>query len=413
MAASQGRAAAVLRDAELVSILFAPDADSVLAAGQVALALHRAKVPWHARPAAALTKEALAPLAEEAPGQPVLLCGLGGPEPAALEGLPGEAVVLDARWPRPGGQRGIVVEDPLPSASAASLAFELARALDPRAPPLPAIAGLDAAGTDGSEGVRARLVDEALPLGARHGPVPALGPGPLVEALAGCVEPYLPGLTGRARAGKKFLEGLGLGDAGPVDEVPVEAAGRLTSALTLHLLAKGVAAAATRPLLVPDVRAPWPGGSARGLARLCTAALGAQRPGLALALAMGDPRGERDAMALAEPRHQRLLQALLKLEGAEVQGPLRAEPDLAPDLAWACAAALRGGAPVAALGEPTRLHVAAPGADPRFLGAAAHEAAAAVGGTGAALGPRATLDVPPGTAPKAWDHLRRALGVLA
>lgn len=410
MAASHARAAAVLRDAELVSVLFAPDADSVLAAGQVALALHRANVPWHARPCPALTPEALAPLAEEAPGQPVVLCGLGGAD--ALAGVGGEAVVLDARWPRVAGGKGLLVEDPSTGATASTLAFELARALDPRAPALPAVAGLDAAATEGAEGIRARLAEEAGPMGARPGPVPALGPGPLVEALAGSLDPYLPGLTGRARGAKKFLEALGLADAGPVDEAAPEAAKQLASALTLHLLAKGASAQAARPLLAPDIRQAWPGGSARGLARLCAGAVAAQRAGLALALAMGDPRGERDAMALAEARHQRLLQAMLKLEGAEASGPLRADPDLAADLAWACAATLRGGEPVAAVAEPTRLHVAAPGQDPRFLGSAAAEAAASAGGSGAALGGRAVLDVPPGQAPRAWDHLRRALGVV-
>lgn len=415
MAAPPGRAAAVLREAELVALLVHPDADSVLAAGILGAALHRAGVPWHARPCAALEKDVLAALAEEAPGQPAVLLGLGGRDGAALDALGGEAVVLDARWPRAVGKRALLVEDPMPGATAATLALDLARGLDARPAALPALAGLAAVGpADGAEGLGARLAEEAAPQGGAPGPVPALGQGPLVEALAGSTEPFLPGLSGRARASKKWLEGFGLPAEAAADDLPPEAAARLTEALTLHLLAKGASALAPRLLLTADVRGPVPGGSARGLARMCAAACAAGRAGLALALALGDPRGAADAAALAEARQQRLLQALLKLEGDPgAAGPLRAEPDLAADLAWGCALSLRGGEPVAVLAGAGELHVAAPALEPRFLGHAAAEAGRHAGGLGSSLGHRAVVTVPAGQAPAAWEHLRRQLGVVA
>jgi hypothetical protein len=412
MPAALGRAAALLREAELVALLVQPDADSVLAAGLLGLALQRAQVPWHARFAPRATKEALALLAEEAPGQPVVLVGHGGAGDADLDAWAGEAVVVDARWPRTPHRKAHALEDALPGATAATLAHELAKGLDPRASPFLALAGLEAAGpTEGADGPRARLLAEAKPQGLALGPIPALQ-GPLLEALAGCASPYLPGLSGRARAAKRFLDALTLDGARAAEDLSAAEAERLASALALHLLAKGAPGPAARLLLLPDARGPVPGGSARALAVRCAAACAAGKPGLALALALGDPRGEAEAAAQAEARQQRLLQALLKLEGDGAGGPWRSEPDLAADLAWMGALALRGGEPVAVLAG-SDLHVAAPGHEPRFLGQAAAEAAQGVGGHGAALGHRALLRCPPGMAAPAWDRLRQRLGVVA
>lgn len=415
MPAALGRAAGLLREAELVTVLFAPDADSVLGAALVGLALQRTGIAWHARCCAALDDAALAPLAEEAPGQPFVLAGLGGREPAALEapGL-GEPVVLDARHPRLPAKRGVAFEDPLPGGTSATLAFDLARALEPRTPALPALASLDAVGpVEGADGVRARLAGEALAQGAQLGPAPALGRAPLVEALAASVEPFLPGLSGRARAAKRFLEGLGLPPGALAEDLDAAARERLASALVLHVLARGAPAHGARPLLAPDVRGPGPA-SARGLARLCGGAVEAGRPGLALASAMGDPRDEAEALGLAEERHQRLLEALVKLEGGgEAVGVLRAEGNLAAEVAWGVAVSFRGGEPAAVLGAQGHLHVAAPLLDPRFLGQAAWQAAKAVGGQGSGLGHRALLRVPEGQGPEAWEQLRRQLGVVA
>lgn len=414
MTAPPGRAATLLREAELVHVLVVPDADSVLAAGLLGVALERAKVPWHARPASTLDAEAFAPLLEEGPGQPVVLCGLGARDDGALDAAGLDAVVLDASHPRAPSKRALLLEDPAPGATAATLAFDLARALDGRASALPALAGLDALGPrPDAEGLRARLRAEAAAGGILDGPVPALGAGSLVEAIAGTTSPYLPGLSGRARATKRFLESLALRPEAAAAELSLEDARRLADALVLHLLARGAPGHAAAALLVPDARPPA-GLAARALARRCGAAALAGRPGLALALALGDPRAEPEALALDEAREQRLLQTLLKLEGdaAAGAGPLRADPDLAGDLAWACSLALRGGEPVAAVGEPGRLHVAAPLAEPRFLGQAALGAAQAAGGAGRAWGHRAILDVPAGQGPVAWEHLRRSLGVV-
>ncbi|HEV8359657.1 MAG TPA: hypothetical protein VGR28_04290 [Candidatus Thermoplasmatota archaeon] len=416
--ADLGRAAALLRDADVVPILVAPDADSVLAGGLLGLALRRAGVPWHARFVPALTRESLLHLPDEAPGQPVVLIGIGGREAPLLDGAGLERVVLvDPRRPRLTLAKECVTAggDGDVPCTAATLAWDLARQLDARAPALPALAGLDATGPlAGGEGLRAQLAEAAEQQGCKAGWVPALPSGPLVERLADSVQPYLPGLGGRARAAKRLLEGLGLEAGVPAETLGEADAGKLASALTLHVLASGAPAAACWPLLEPDLRGPWPGGSARELAALTGAACGAERPGLALTLALGDARGEPQARPLAEARAQRLLQALLKLEGDRAAPlPWTAEPDLAADLSLAGSLALRAGAPVGVLAGPGALHVAAPGASPRLLGQAAWEVAQGLGGTGSSLGARAVLEVPAGRAGEAWELLRARLEAAA
>jgi hypothetical protein len=400
MAAQVARAAQLLREAEFVQLAASPDADSVAGMALLARALLHAGVPFQAR----FVREEdldLPSLARDAQAQLVLV-GLAGGRGEALDALPGEPVVLDATEPALAGKRALLLHD---ATSAAALALPLARALHPAAEPLLALAGLEAAKV-GERGEPLR------PPGSPEGPVPALGPGPLVEALAGCTDPYLPGLSGRARAAKQFLERLGLPAAQPAEELDAGQSGALASALALHLLAKGAGPAAARALARPDALGPVPGGGARGLARLLGALCAARRPAVALALAMGDARGEPEARAAAAERGERLLQALLKLEGEGAGKLLRSDAELAEELAWSAACALAGGAAaaVAVQGDRARLTVAAPQAEPAHLGKLAAEVAAAGGGRGGARGPLATLVLPAAAAERAAEQVLRGLG---
>ena len=400
-------------------ILARPDADSVLAAGLVGVALHRAGVAWQVRCVPRLDEATLCAAAGVAPGDPLVLAGWGAVEADAVREASVEAVVLDARHPR--GPASPSSPDSIPCASAH--AWALARELDAGAPAILALAGSVAAPPGPSlDAWRAELAARAVAQGGRVLGLPATHPGPLVVALTEGIEPYFPVLGQHRRLAQEFLGRLGLPDTVPATDLGDAEARRLATALTLHLLAQGAPPLAAHYLLLPDVAGAVPGGSARRLARLCEAACAAGQGGLALGLALGDAREEGRVAQLAEAREQRILQALRKLDAGPEgpapggpslpAGPLDAEPDIAGDLAWAAALSLGGGAAVGVRSAGGLLHVAAPQVAPEKLGLAADEVARAVAGdegSGWALGRRAVVEVPEGHAPQAWAKLRRRL----
>ena len=272
-------------------------------------------------------------------------------------------------------------------ASLSFLALLLARSLAARhldLAPL-AVAGALADRQRPLRGLNGELASEAVETGAlRATREMALDGGTMLDALAGSLDPFLPGLTGRARAAKKLLDEAGIAPDASPRALDVAAQERLVSLLALRRLEAGLAPddlVATRHRGADGVA---PDAAAWGL----EAAALAGRP----ALAFGDAAG---LLAAGAALRERVLAQALRVErdGLLLEGAVAtlavAEGDLATSLAGVAASHLappgaraalvrvRADGGAAFVGRATAR--AAPDDD---LGAAFAAAAKALGGAG-------------------------------
>ncbi len=148
--------------------------------------------------------------------------------------------------------------------------------------------------------------------------------GPSVAAaVAGSVDPYYVGLSGRADAATDFVRRLGVGPDRPVESLDAEERRRLASALLARLVQQGA-----RPEFCERVTAerwdfPDAAVDAEELSMLQNAAGRAAEPGVGVALALGDPDAVRRCRAHGTAWEDGILRGLRRLEDGGAR-PLRA-----------------------------------------------------------------------------------------
>ncbi len=208
-------------------------------------------------------------------------------------------------------------------ACAATTAFAVALALDPRNLDLAGIALAGAVGDwqhrGGWQGWNKQIIDQALAAGhleERHGP--ALIGTDLVDALTH-TDPPTPGMVGDHDAARAFLETLGMEGVRDVEELAPDAQSRLLSAWTLHHLQHG-----SPPDVVDRLtrRALWDrrtGTGVRHLFRLMDACGRTGQAAVGLGFMLGDKAAEPDVREAFADYAGRLHAAVqrLRMEGSD------------------------------------------------------------------------------------------------
>lgn len=359
------RAAGLLQDQDYVRILCHADGDGLASAGLLLRALQREGVDFHVTAERELSPRVVRDLSAEEQ-ECVVLLDLP-PEGLDLSEVASHVIVVDhhpvdgsrssrSRRTTGGSSDGPVLHvnavpraDGSHEACTATVAYVLVQALSRRNVDLfpLAVAGAvaDRQHLGGFKGLNAELASEAREHGLEAPPGLLAPTGEsLLEVLSRHPDPFVPGLGGRARAAKSFLDELHL----PADALAADVAGsdarRFASALTLHLLDRGAPATAVDAVVGPRFPVPVEGVEhAHELAELLTHAALAGRPGLGLAVLLEHDDGLAEARELTVEGRGRLLPGLLRLEregfgGEHLAWFRRDEPDLLPlqaDLAHA------------------------------------------------------------------------------
>ena len=171
----------------------------------------------------------------------------------------------------------------------------------------------------GFQGLNATLVDEAVRRGLvvpRHGL--ALFGSTVGEALAGSVDPYLRGLSGRRDAAEAFARGAGVDPARRPEALTAEESSRLARAVKERLTADRVL-----PEFVAMVDAtrwfvPALGLDAEDVSNLQNAAGRAGVPGVGVAVALGDAGALERARGAEREWRTGLLKGLRRIEDGDI-----------------------------------------------------------------------------------------------
>lgn len=302
------RAAALASRAGFVRLDVRNTSDGILAAAVLAKALSRAGVAYHA---------GFRGGADPAPrGGPCFRLDHPPSDPRDVEGLSEEEVLLHHGRPLGEPRAGLQLHprlggyDGAEEACTASLAALVARYLAPEAVDL----ALPLAGAYASRqhlpalsGLNAVLRDEATGVGR----APAVLASPTPEALAAILDPFVGGITGRARQAKALLDELQIPSPCPEPD-----ARRLASRIALRLLQQGASARGAAALATP--RLTLRGESLEEVAFRVEAARALAGPDVAFAAALGDPLASESSRGHAERARMELLQSLLRFDAASL-----------------------------------------------------------------------------------------------
>ncbi|HTT74090.1 MAG TPA: DHH family phosphoesterase [Thermoplasmata archaeon] len=167
----------------------------------------------------------------------------------------------------------------------------------------------------GFRGLNGRLVAEAVRRSVvTEGPGIALFGARVDAALAGSIDPYVAGLSGRPDEAAAFLRGLGIDPATPPGALGPEATARLVEALKARLDAAHVLPEFVAILDQPRWSIPSWGLDAEELSNLQNAAGRAGIPGVGVALALRDPAALARARTAEEAWRSGILKGLRRVE---------------------------------------------------------------------------------------------------
>lgn len=335
------RDAKLLKEHAYVRILTRDDPDAYCATTLLAHALRRSEIDFHVSYAPHLDEGRVARLAEDEDDCLVLIgfdAEVSARIPRSGAGNDAEASA-SARFQAsgPGNDAEPSAEASatrtritLPRSDHASIsgaAQMIAVGLHPKNADLAplAIAGALAARSAASHD--ARILEDAAASGVvRKSVTLNLHGTSLLTALSQTDEPYLPGITGRARNAKKLLTELGLSSDAPPEALSAQDSQRLGDALALRLLHERAPERALDALFRTSARAlkgPNTGQDAHDLARLARAAAASGRGGLAFAALWGDEAAQRELGDLSLSLRDEMVAALLKAEHEiRREGPL-------------------------------------------------------------------------------------------
>jgi single-stranded-DNA-specific exonuclease len=167
----------------------------------------------------------------------------------------------------------------------------------------------------GFRGLNQRLVDEAVlrSLVVRRPGLALFGPT-VGEALAGGIDPFVKGLSGRPEAVGPFLHSLGIEPGRKPSKLSEEESRRLSAVLKERLTSSGVAPEAANVLDQERWFLPSLGLDAEEVSNLQNAAGRAGVPGVGVAYALGDPHSAERVRAAETEWRSGVLRGLLRIE---------------------------------------------------------------------------------------------------
>jgi single-stranded-DNA-specific exonuclease len=167
----------------------------------------------------------------------------------------------------------------------------------------------------GFRGITARLVEEAVhrSLVVRR-PGVALFGSTMGAAIAGGIDPFIRGLSGRPEEAGRFLDALGIDAARSPSSLTAEESRRLVAALRERLTKAGVPPEAVQILDQDRWFIPSLGLDAEEVSNRQSAAGRAKMPGVGVAYALGDPAAAERVRLAEDGWRSGVLQGLRRLE---------------------------------------------------------------------------------------------------
>jgi len=420
-------------------VIYHYDADGIASASSALRALARLGYPAQATAIAGVERERIGELARSTAG-PILVVDTGASWLDVLARHPHPVVVLDhhtyagAPNPPPLPDHVAFVNpldwgvDGMTELCAATLTWLFTIFLDPlnwdNAPWGLSGAIGDRQHVGGFRGLNGRLVEEAVLRSqvVRRAGVALFG-STMGAAIAGMIDPYVRGLSGRPGEVGRFLDALGVDAARSPSGLTSEERRRLVEALRQRLTEKGVAPEAVQVLDQDRWFVPALGLDAEEVSNRQSAAGRAKIPGVGLAYALGDPSAAERVRLAEEGWRSGILAGLRRLEDEGVNSMSSLQWFESPDTTLAGTQAgmailylLDPERPVFAFSDgngPTRvsargtLRLVDHGLD---LSATCAQAAAAVGGEGGGHRVASGATIPAGTRTAFLAEANRIIG---
>ncbi|MGI0129203.1 MAG: DHHA1 domain-containing protein [Thermoplasmata archaeon] len=420
-------------------MIYHHDADGIASASSALRAFARLGYPAQATALAGVERDRMSELVRGTPG-PILVVDTGGAWLELFAGHSHPVVVLDHhQYPGaptpPALPEHVAFVNPLDwgvdgmsELCAATLTWLFTVFLDPINWDN-ATWGLSGAIGDrqhvgGFRGLNARLVDEAIArsLVVRR-PGVALFGSTMGAAIAGSIDPFVRGLSGRPEEVGRFLDALGIDPARAPTSLSAEENQRLVGALRQRLRESGVAPEAVELLDQDRWFLPALGLDAEEVSNRQSAAGRAKTPGIGVAYALGDPAAAERVRFAEEGWRTGVLAGLRRIEDEGVNSMSALQWFAGPDTTLAGTQAgmailylLDPERPVFAFSEgsgPTKvsargtLRLVARGLD---LATACASAAAAVGGEGGGHRVASGATIPHGTRDRFLAEANRIVG---
>jgi len=348
-------------------VIYHYDADGIASASSALRAFARLGYPAQATPLSAVERSRMAALLAATPG-PALVVDTGSSWPELYAAHAHPVVILDHHL-YPGAPNppalpahvGFVNPldwgvDGMGELCAATLTWLFTIFLDPRnwdnAPWGLSGAIGDRQHVGGFRGLNARLVEDAVArsLLVRRPGVPLFGAS-MGAAIAGSIDPFLPGLSGRPEAVGRFLEGLGVDAARPPASLTPEEGARLRAALADRVRSAGRPPEALEVIEQDRWFVPSLGVDAEEVSNLQSAAGRARMPGVGVAYALGDPAAADRTRAAEGGWRTGILNGLLRLESEGVNSMVHLQWFASPDTTLA---GTQAGMAILYLLDPTR-----------------------------------------------------------
>ena len=311
-------------------VIFHYDADGIASASCAVRALARLGYPVQATALVGVERERVAALLARSPG-PLFVVDTGSSWLDLFAQHRAPVVVLD-HHKYPGAPQAPALPDSvafvnpldwgvdgMSEMSASTLTWLFTVFLDPtnwdNAPWGLAGAIGDRQHVGGFHGLNGQLVEEAVrrSIVVKRAGLALFGPS-LGQALATSIDPYFRGLSGQPEAVGPFLKELDLDPARRPADLTAEESLRLADRLRAHLDEAHVLAEFSSLLDQERWWVPALGADAEELANLQNACGRAGRPGVGVALALGDPRAAEEARAAEASWRTGILRGLRRLE---------------------------------------------------------------------------------------------------
>ena len=420
-------------------VIYHYDADGIASASSALRAFARLGYPAQATALAGVERERMAELARSTAG-PILVLDTGASWLELLGEHPHAVVILDhhkypgAPTPPPLPEHVAFVNpldwgvDGMTEMCAATLTWLFTVFLDPmnwdNAPWGLSGAIGDRQHVGGFRGLNGQLVDESVrrSLIVRRPGVALFGPT-MGAALAGSIDPFVRGLSGRPSEVGRFLDTLGIDAARAPTSLTAEEVARLVAALRQRLTESGVASEAVQILDQDRWFVPSLGLDAEEVSNRQSAAGRAKMPGVGVAYALGDPSAADRVRAAETGWRDGVLRGLRRLEDEGVNSMSSLQWFESPDTTLAGTQAgmailylLDSERPVFAFSEGTvatrlsargTLRLVERGLD---LSVACATAAAAVGGEGGGHRVASGATIPAGTRDRFLAEADRLIG---
>ncbi len=290
-----------------VTVLSHYDADGLSAAGILCATLIRAGKRVHVVTTKALDDQTISEVGEGT--ECLILSDMGSSSLPQLEALQGKVVVLDHHAPVGDSTRLFHVNphlfgiDGMTSACAGSMSLLFSLAVDQRNWDLLPIAFAGIVGDRqhirGLKGVNKFLLEGGVSRGiVQVKPGSLVPPGPLLEGLQDCVDPYLIGVTGDLEGAKALLREAKVPLEATLESLSDNQRRTLSSLVALRLIKQGCTSSAMDEVITDRFFFPSWNTYGDDLAQLLNACGRTDKEGLGIALALRDEHAAEAAALL-------------------------------------------------------------------------------------------------------------------